>query len=114
MMTMSGFDMKKLEKMSLSDSMEAFMKMASNIGMAEKIKIKWESEDTFSVESVNCSTAAVRSVMSRDELTNAICPWAIFAAAIANKVTGKELRLQPSEFNEIGAVTKLTIVERES
>lgn len=113
MMTMSGFDIKKLEKMSLADAMEEFMKMASKIGMAEKIKVKWESEKSFTVESVNCSTARVRSVMTSDELENAICPWAIFAASIANKITGKELEFSPSEFNEIGAKTKLTIVEKQ-
>ena len=90
------------------------MKMAEKIGMAEKIKIRWESENSFSVESVNCSTSRVRSVISNEELTNAVCPWAIFAASIANKITGKELKLNPSEFNEIGAITKLTIIERES
>jgi hypothetical protein len=109
MMTMSGFDMKKLEKMSLLDALDEFMKMASKIGMAENIKIKWVSEKSFTVESVNCSTSQVRSVMTREELTNAICPWAILAAAIANKITGKELSLEPSEFNEIGAITRLTL-----
>ena len=49
--------------------------------------------------------------MTKEELTNAICPWAIFAAAIANKLTGKELRMEASEFNEIGASTKLTFLE---
>ena len=111
MMTMSGFNMTKLEQMSLPDAMEEFMKMAANIGMAEKIKIKWESENSFSVESVNCSTSRVRSVMSGEELTNAVCPWAIFAASIANKITGKELQLNPSEFNEIGAITRLKLIE---
>jgi len=113
MMTMSGFDMKKLESMNLSDAMNSFSKMASDIGMAEKIKIKWESEDTFSIESINCSTSAVRSVMDADELSNAICPWALFAAAIANKLTGKELQIHPSDFNEIGSSTKLTIMDKE-
>ncbi|MFW9901439.1 MAG: hypothetical protein ACFFDY_09130 [Candidatus Thorarchaeota archaeon] len=111
MMTMSGFDMKELERMSLLDALEEFMKMASKIGMAEKIKIKWESEKSFTIESVNCSTAQVRSVMTREELTNAICPWAILTAAIVNKITGKELSLEPSEFNEIGAKTRLTLKE---
>ncbi len=113
MMTMSGFSIKELERMSLADAMDKFMKMASEIGMAEKIKIKWESEKSFTVESVNCSTARVRSVMNAEELENAICPWAIFAASIANKITGKELEFSPSEFNEIGAKTKLTILEKE-
>ena len=49
--------------------------------------------------------------MTKEELTHAICPWAIFAASIANKITGKELRMEPSEFNEIGALTKLTIID---
>ena len=111
MMTMSGLNMKKLEKLSLSDALKEFMKMAEKIGMAEKVKIKWESEKSFTIESVNCSTSQVRSVMTKEELSNAICPWAIFAASIANKITGKELRMEPSEFNEIGAATKLTIID---
>ncbi|MFX1554641.1 MAG: hypothetical protein ACFFBV_12000, partial [Promethearchaeota archaeon] len=111
MMTMSGLNMKKLEKMSLSDALKEFMRMSEKIGMAEKVKIKWESEKTFTIESVNCSTAQVRSVMTKEELTNAICPWAIFAASIVNKITGKELRMEPSEFNEIGALTKLTLLD---
>ena len=111
MMTMSGLNMKTLEKLSLPDAMKEFMKMAEKIGMAEKIKIKWESDKSFTIESVNCSTSRVRSVMTKEELTYAICPWAIFAASIANKITGKELRMEPSEFNEIGAFTKLTIID---
>lgn len=111
MMTMSGLDMKKLEKLSLSDALKEFMKMAEKIGMAEKVKIKWESDKSFTIESINCSTSQVRSVMTKEELTHAICPWAIFAASIANKITGKELRMEPSEFNEIGAFTKLTIID---
>ena len=111
MMTMSGLNMKKLEKLSLSDALNEFVKMAEKIGMAEKVKIKWVSEKSFTIESVNCSTAPVRSVMTKEELTNAICPWAIFAASIANKITGKELRMEPSDFNEIGAFTKLTLVD---
>lgn len=111
MMAMSGFDMKKLEKMNLPDALKEFMKMAERIGMAEKIKIKWESDKSFTIESVNCSTAQVRSVMTKEELTNAVCPWAIFAASIANKITGKELKMEPSDFNEIGAITKLTLTD---
>lgn len=111
MMTMSGFDMNKLQKMSLSDALKEFMKLAEKIGMAEKVKIEWESEKSFTIESKNCSTAQVRSVMTKEELTNAVCPWAFFAAAIANKITGKELRMEPSEFNEIGAITKLTLLD---
>lgn len=111
MMTMSGLDMRKLEKLSLPDALKEFMKMAEKIGMAEQVKIKWESDKSFTVESINCSTSQVRSVMTKEELTNAICPWAIFAASIANKITGKELRMEPSEFNEIGAITKLTFLE---
>ncbi len=111
MMTMSGFNMKKLEQMSLPDAMKEFMNMAETVGMAEKIKVKWISDNQFSVESVNCSTSAVRSVMTEKELTNAICPWAIFAASIANKITGKELKMDASEFSAIGAKTKLTILD---
>ncbi|MFX1498298.1 MAG: hypothetical protein ACFFBH_12295 [Promethearchaeota archaeon] len=111
MMAMSGFDMKKLEKMNLPDALREFMKMAERIGMAEKVKVKWESDKSFTIESVNCSTSQVRSVMTKEELTNAVCPWAIFAASIANKITGKELRMEASEFNEIGAITKLTLMD---
>ena len=111
MMTMSGLNMRKLEKLSLSDALKEFMEMAEKIGMAEKVKIKWESDKSFTVESVNCSTAQVRSVMTKEELTHAICPWAIFAASIANRITGKQLRMEPSEFNEIGALTKLTLID---
>ncbi|MFW9972108.1 MAG: hypothetical protein ACFFDF_18100, partial [Candidatus Odinarchaeota archaeon] len=111
MMTISGLNMKKLEKLGLSDALEEFMKMAQKIGMAEKVKIKWDSEKTFTIESVNCSTAQVRSVMTKEELTNAICPWAIFAASIVNKITGKELKMEASEFNEIGAITRLTLLD---
>ncbi|MFX1409714.1 MAG: hypothetical protein ACFFA6_05145 [Promethearchaeota archaeon] len=111
MMTMSGFDIKKLEQMNLSDALKEFMRMAEKIGMAEKIKIEWESEKSFTIESVNCSTAQVRSVMTKEELTNAICPWAIIAASIANKITNKELQMAPSEFTEIGAKTTLTLLD---
>ena len=111
MMTMSGLNMKKLETMSLPDALKEFMRMAEKMGMAEKVKIKWESEKAFTIESVNCSTAQVRSVMTKEELTNAVCPWAIFAASVANKITGKELRMEPSEFNQIGAITKLTLMD---
>ncbi|MBD3193960.1 MAG: hypothetical protein GF317_02825 [Candidatus Lokiarchaeota archaeon] len=113
MMTMSGFDMRELEKMSLNDAMKEFSTMAEKIGMAEKIKIKWESADVFTIESVNCSTARVRSVMDEEELTDAVCPWALFSAAIVNKLTGKELIIEPSTFNEIGAISRLKISEKE-
>ena len=109
-MTMSGLNMRKLEQLSLPDALKEFMKMAEKVGMAEKLKIRWESEKSFTIESVNCSTSQVRSVMTKEELSKAIGPWAIFAASIANKITGKELRMDPSEFNEIGALTKLTLV----
>jgi hypothetical protein len=111
MMTMSGFDMDEFEKLNLPDAMKEFQKMAEKIGMAEKIKINWESDKTFIIESVNCSTSQVRSVMTKEELTNAICPWAIIVGSIVNKMTGKELKMEPSEFNEIGAITKLTIMD---
>jgi hypothetical protein len=108
---MSGFDMSQFEKLSLPDAMKEFIKMAEKIGMAEKIKVDWESEKSFIIESVNCSTSQVRSVMTKEELTNAICPWAIIIASIVNRITGKELKMEPSEFNEIGAKTKLTLVD---
>jgi len=44
------------------------MKWAEDIGMVEKIKIKWDSEDTFSVEYVNYSTTQVRKLTIKEEL----------------------------------------------
>ncbi len=111
MLKMSGFDIDTLSDLNLNDALKKFQEISADIHMAERIKIDWESEKTFSIESINCSTARVRSVMKPDELTNAICPWAIMAAALVNKVTGKELQIDPSSFNEIGAITRLTILE---
>ena len=88
------------------------MKKFAEIGMAEQIKIKWVSEEEFTVESINCSTAVVRSYMDEKELTNSICPWAILAATIANSITGDDLEISPSEFNQIGAKTKLKLVPK--
>jgi hypothetical protein len=113
LMRVTGFNMKKIEKMNLHDALEEFAKIAAKIGMSEQIKITWESEKVFSIESVYCSTANVRSYMTSEELTNAICPWAIMAATIANRITGKEISADPSDFNQIGAKTKLTIKEGE-
>ncbi len=50
--------------------------------------------------------------MTKEELTNAVCHWAIFLAAIVNKITGKELKMEPSESSGIGAKTKLNILDR--
>jgi len=108
-----GLDMKELKNYNLNEAMEIAIRKFENIGMAEKLKVKWVSETEFTVESINCSTAVVRSYMKPEELTNSICPWGILAATIANVVTGKNIELNPSEFNEIGAVTKLKIVEKE-
>ena len=104
-----GFDLDELQKMNVNQALEVFMKKSAEIGMAEKIKIKWLSDREFIVESINCSTAKVRSVMNPEELENAICPWAIMAASVVNKSINKDLEIAPSEFNEIGALTKLTI-----
>lgn len=106
-----GFNLEELERMNVNEALDIFMKKSAEIGMAEKIKIKWLSDKDFIVESVNCSTAKVRSVMDPEELENAICPWAIMAAAIVNKSIGKDLEIAASEFNEIGALTKLSIKE---
>ncbi len=111
MMHILGFDLKALEAMNLNEAMDEFMKKAAQIGMAEKLKVKWESDRSFTVESINCSTAKVRSAMKKEELENAVCPWAIIAASIVNKITGKNLEMEPSEFNEIGAKTKLTLTD---
>ena len=50
--------------------------------------------------------------MESNELTNSICPWAILSATIVNALTGNDLEISPSEFNKIGAITKLKIVEK--
>ncbi len=112
MFQMVGFDLKKIEAMNVNEAMEEFMRRAAEIKMAEKVKVKWENDKEFTVESVNCSTAKVRSVMTKEELSNAICPWAIMAASIASKITGKDLEIDPSEFNEIGAKTRLRLVDK--
>ena len=107
-----GLDMKELKTLNLNDAMEKVMKKFSEIGMAEKIKLKWVSNNEVIVESVNCSTSVVRSFMKPEELENAICPWAIMSATIVNNLTGKELEISASEFNEIGAKTKLKILDK--
>jgi hypothetical protein len=109
-----GLDMEKLKQHNLGEAMEIAMQKFEDIGMSEKIKIKWLSENEFSVESVNCSTSVVRSYMKPEELTNSICPWGILAATIANALTGKGIELSPSEFNEIGALTKLKIIDKKT
>ena len=59
-----------------------------------------------------CRMSILKSLKKlRNLLTNSICPWGILAATIANALTGKGIELNPSEFNEIGALTKLKIVE---
>lgn len=104
-----GVSLNDLSNLNVSEALSEFSKHATKIGMAEKIKIKWENDREVVVESINCSTAKVRSVMNESELENAICPWAIMAAAIVNQTTGKELDIEASKFNEIGASTKLVI-----
>jgi hypothetical protein len=113
LLKVTGFNLKKLEKMNLHDALEEFMQIAAKIGMAEKIKINWKSEKEFTVESINCSTANVRSYMTNEELKNAICPWAIIAATVANKITGREITAEPSEFNPTGAKTNMKISDEE-
>ena len=107
-----GLNMAELKSLNLNDAMERVMHKFSEIGMAEKIKLKWLSNNELTVESINCSTSVVRSYMKPEELENAICPWAILSATIVNNLTGKELEISPSEFNEIGAKTKLKIVDK--
>jgi len=51
--------------------------------------------------------------MKPTELTNSICPWGILAATIVNALTGKNIEIEPSQFNEIGAKSKLKIVAEE-
>ncbi len=109
-----GLNIEELKQHNLNEAMEISMKKFAEIGMAEKIKIEWISENEFSVESVNCSTSVVRSYMKKDELTNSICPWGILAATITYSLTGKDIEISPSEFNEIGAKSKLKIVEKKN
>ncbi len=99
----------KLKSMNVNDALEYYMDKCARIGMAEKIKIKWTSESTFSVESVNCSTAAVRSKIPKEEIKGSICPWALLAASLVNKLTGRDMEIAPSEFFEIGAKTELKL-----
>ena len=104
-----GVNLENFKELDVSTALKRFSEHAKKIGMAEKIKINWKSDSEVVVESINCSTAKVRSVMDPEELEYAICPWAIMAAAIVNQSTGKELTIEPSTFNEIGASTKIIL-----
>ena len=104
-----GVKLESLKELDLSTALKRFSDHAKKIGMAEKIKIDWKSDSEVVIESINCSTAKVRSIMDPKELEYAICPWAIMAAAIVNQSTGKELTIEPSIFNEIGASTKIIL-----
>ena len=107
-----GLDLDDLKRYNLNEAMEIAMHKFAEIGMAEKINIEWVSDKELIVESINCSTAVVRSYMEPEELTNSICPWGIVAATIVNALTGKDIELSPSEFNTIGARSRLKIVEK--
>ncbi|MFW9989653.1 MAG: hypothetical protein ACFFC3_13440 [Candidatus Odinarchaeota archaeon] len=106
-----GLDLNELRNYNLNEALEIAMKKFSEIGMAENLKLDWLSENEFTVESINCSTAIVRSYMRPEELTNSICPWGILTATIVNALTGKDIEISPSEFNKIGAKSKLKIIE---
>ncbi|NVM36665.1 MAG: hypothetical protein HWN81_13805 [Candidatus Lokiarchaeota archaeon] len=106
-----GLDLNELKKYNLNEALEIAMKKFTEIGMAENLKLDWISENEFTLESINCSTAIVRSYMKPEELTNSICPWGILTATIVNALTGKDIEITPSEFNKIGAKSKLKIVE---
>jgi hypothetical protein len=107
-----GLDMEDLKKRNLNEAMHIAMDRFAEIGMAEKIKIDWHSDNEFTVESINCSTSVVRSLMAPEELENSICPWGILAATIAYTITGKEIEIGFSEFNKIGAKSKLKIIDK--
>ncbi len=107
-----GLDLDELKKYNLNEALEIAMKKFTEIGMAENLKLDWISENEFTVESINCSTAIVRSYMKSEELTNSICPWGILTATIVNALTGKDIEINPSEFNKIGAKSRLKIVEK--
>ncbi|HME53171.1 MAG TPA: hypothetical protein VKM55_13195 [Candidatus Lokiarchaeia archaeon] len=104
-------DLNNLKNQTVTDALELYMNRCAEIGMAEKIKINWTSEDTFTVESVNCSTSVVRSRIPPEEIKGSICPWALLSASLINMLTGKNLEIMPSEFNEIGAKTELHLKE---
>lgn len=107
-----GLNMEDLKKHNLNEAMHIAMDRFAEIGMAEKIKIDWHSESEFTVESINCSTSVVRSLMAPEELENSICPWGILAATIAYTITGKEIEIGFSEFNKIGAKSRLKILDK--
>jgi len=107
-----GLDLDVLKKFNLNEALEIAMKKFTEIGLAEKLKVKWISENELTVESFNCSTATVRSYMEPEELKNSICPWGILTATIVNALTGKDIEISPSEFKMIGAKSKLKIVEK--
>ncbi|MFX1311500.1 MAG: hypothetical protein ACFFHD_02665 [Promethearchaeota archaeon] len=107
-----GLDLDELKKLNLNEALEIAMKKFTEIGMAEKLKVEWISENELTVESINCSTAIVRSYMEPGELKNSICPWGILTATIVNALTGKDIEITPSEFNVIGAKSKLKIVDK--
>ncbi|MFX0098500.1 MAG: hypothetical protein ACFFCS_02895 [Candidatus Hodarchaeota archaeon] len=106
-----GVDLEELKKMELNDALDYYMKKCADIGMAEKIKIKWSSEDTFTIESVNCSTAIVRSKIPAEEIKGTICPWALLAASLVNQITGRELEIGESEYYDIGSKTVVKVKE---
>ncbi|MBY9005146.1 MAG: hypothetical protein KGD63_00120 [Candidatus Lokiarchaeota archaeon] len=107
-----GLNLEELKRHNLNEALEIAMNKFSSIGMAEKLKIKWLSDNELTIESINCSTAVVRSYMNSDELTGSICPWAILSATIINALIDKDLEISPSEFNKIGALTKLKIIDK--
>ncbi|MFX1575529.1 MAG: hypothetical protein ACFFB0_22560 [Promethearchaeota archaeon] len=109
-----GLDLDDLKKYNLNEALEIAMKKFTEIGMAENLKLDWVSENEFTVESINCSTAIVRSYMKKEELINSICPWGILTATIVNALTGKDIEISPSEFNKIGAKSRLKIIEDKS
>lgn len=109
-----GLNLNELKKYNLNEALEIAMNKFTEIGMAEKLKIDWISENEFNVESINCSTAVVRSYMKSEELINSICPWGILTATIVYALTGKEIEINPSEFNKIGAKSRLKIIEDKS
>lgn len=100
-----------LKNLTVPDALDLYMKRCAEIGMAEKIKINWTSEDTFTVESINCSTSVVRSKIPAEDIKGSICPWALLSASLVNVLTGKNLEIMSSDFNEIGAKTELRLKE---
>ncbi|MBD3187742.1 hypothetical protein GF325_12980 [Candidatus Bathyarchaeota archaeon] len=106
-------DIDQLKEMPIKEALQYYVDKCVNIGMAERIKLKWESGDSLTIESINCSTAAVRSKIPKEDIAGSICPWALLAASLLHYLTGRDVKITPSEFHEIGAKTKVELLQKD-